>query len=215
MLTTTDLSALNLSDEKATELAELLGQCDTCDPESIDETLRQASVIMGGHGVESLEDPDRPGREPAALYVNVGDPYRPTLLYDRGHELWDVAGYGDWLEAFESDRETDGGAHCGSCGDDLDTNCHGRPRCPTCDGPCPCCDDGGGPGEPQGPAEDDLITEDHRRFYCHGRLAFEVPADASYDEMWDAIDGWMTRQQYWPNVWAISDHGNAHLMSRD
>ena len=32
-----------------------------------------------------------------------------------------------------------------SCGEDMDTGCNGNMRCPTCDGPCPCCDDGGGP----------------------------------------------------------------------
>ena len=32
-----------------------------------------------------------------------------------------------------------------SCGEMLDKDCWGMPRCPTCDPPCPGCDDGGGP----------------------------------------------------------------------
>jgi hypothetical protein len=34
---------------------------------------------------------------------------------------------------------------CPTCGEDMDTDCQGRPRCPTCDGPCPDCYDGPGP----------------------------------------------------------------------
>lgn len=34
-----------------------------------------------------------------AYYANVGDPYRPTVLYDVGKNQWlAVSGYGDWLE---------------------------------------------------------------------------------------------------------------------
>lgn len=36
---------------------------------------------------------------------------------------------------------------CPTCGDTLDKDCQGNRRCPTCDGPCPCCSDGPGPGE--------------------------------------------------------------------
>ena len=31
------------------------------------------------------------------------------------------------------------------CGELMDKDCNGNSRCPNCDGPCPCCDDGGGP----------------------------------------------------------------------
>lgn len=32
-----------------------------------------------------------------------------------------------------------------ACGDEYDQGCDGRRRCPSCDPPCPCCYDGGGP----------------------------------------------------------------------
>jgi hypothetical protein len=35
---------------------------------------------------------------------------------------------------------------CGECGQEMDKDCNGNPRCPDCDGPCPCCYDGPGPG---------------------------------------------------------------------
>jgi hypothetical protein len=31
------------------------------------------------------------------------------------------------------------------CGEELDKDCNGNPRCAVCDPPCPCCNDGGGP----------------------------------------------------------------------
>jgi hypothetical protein len=33
--------------------------------------------------------------------------------------------------------------------------------------------------------------------------------------MWEAIAVEMERHGFWPNVWFISDHGNAHLMTRE
>lgn len=70
------------------------------------------------------------------------------------------------------------------------------------------------PTEPSEPSEDDLVTDDHERFYSGGKLQLTVPADASTRQMWEEIDQWMGREQFFPNVWSISDHGNAHLMVR-
>ncbi len=33
--------------------------------------------------------------------------------------------------------------YCERCGDEMDQDCMGNARCPACDGPCPCCHDGG------------------------------------------------------------------------
>ena len=44
--------------------------------------------------------------------------------------------------------------YCEECGELLDTDCNGNERCPTCDGPCPCCSDGGGPDV------DDMLTRE-------------------------------------------------------
>lgn len=38
------------------------------------------------------------------------------------------------------------------CGEPMDQDCNGYPRCPYCDEPCPCCNDGGMTDEP---VEDD------------------------------------------------------------
>lgn len=66
--------------------------------------------------------------------------------------------------------------------------------------------------EPSEPDEDEITTEDHRHFYCFRRCIVTVGDD---DEWQAAVKAWMEKEQYWPNVWFISDHGNAHLLSLD
>lgn len=92
------------------------------------------------------------------------------------------------------------------------------------------------------PQEGDITTQDHRTFYQDGRLAFEVvetatvgnepveylvlvngfqiggqidrsgAGNATFSSVEAAILAYMDRVQYWPSVWFISDHGNAHRM---
>ena len=68
------------------------------------------------------------------------------------------------------------------------------------------------PDEPEEPDEGDWTTEDHRRFYSDRELVLDLPADTGECEMWAAIETRMKEDGFWPNVWWISDHGNAHLM---
>ena len=53
--------------------------------------------------------------------------------------------------------------------------------------------------------EDDLITEDDVHFFLGGTLVLTVEADEDRDL---AILAWMEREQFFPNVFKISDHGN-------
>lgn len=62
------------------------------------------------------------------------------------------------------------------------------------------------------PDEDDLVTSDDRNFYQYRKLAFTVGADEDRD---DALVRYMNTEQYWPNCWSISDHGNPHLINLD
>lgn len=64
--------------------------------------------------------------------------------------------------------------------------------------------------EPAEPEEGDLTTENHRVFWSRGKVAFAVGEDEDWRQ---AAREWMDREQFWPNVWLISDHGNAHLLS--
>jgi len=73
---------------------------------------------------------------------------------------------------------------------------------------------------------DDITTEDHQTFWQEGKEIIGYgPSDAGdgdayyvvetgeeYADMWDAINAHMDATKWFPNVWFISDHGNAHLM---
>jgi hypothetical protein len=65
------------------------------------------------------------------------------------------------------------------------------------------------------PEEDDWSTTDYANFYTDGgKRVLSLEKDLSLAEVWDALDAEMTRQNFFPNVWVISDHGNVHLLSR-
>lgn len=68
--------------------------------------------------------------------------------------------------------------------------------------------------ENEGPSHDDISTSDHVNFYESGRHAFTVPKGSSDAKMWRLIEAHMKREKFFPNVWFISDHGNAHLMTK-
>lgn len=57
------------------------------------------------------------------------------------------------------------------------------------------------------PAEGDITTSDHHRWYQYGKL-YHTGDEEGLKQKMDA-------DRFWPNVWAISDHGNAHLMTLD
>jgi len=85
------------------------------------------------------------------------------------------------------------------------------------------------------PGEDDLTTEDDRTFYLNDRKVlywsqyrtwqywdpsarnfrslYSGDRVQSADEFERAIVDYCNRVQYWPNVWRISDHGNAHRLT--
>ena len=59
------------------------------------------------------------------------------------------------------------------------------------------------------PEEGDYTTEDHGHFYQFGKLTVVV----SEDEEWPhTLKTHMDHERFWPNVWFVSDHGNAHLI---
>ncbi len=60
------------------------------------------------------------------------------------------------------------------------------------------------------PEEGDITTEDHCRFYQDGKLILDLDEDADHVA---ALLEHMEQDGFWPNVWFVSDHGNAHLMS--
>ena len=60
------------------------------------------------------------------------------------------------------------------------------------------------------PEEDDITTEDDIHFYQYHKLAFKLTEDEDRNE---GIKRELDKMQFWPNVWSISDHGNASLIN--
>ena len=53
--------------------------------------------------------------------------------------------------------------------------------------------------------EGDITTEDHTRWYQYGKLYFTGGEKG--------LKRKMDKDQFWPNVFWVSDHGNAHLVT--
>lgn len=91
--------------------------------------------------------------------------------------------------------------------------------CPDClgelDEDCVCheCN----PPEDNEPIEGDITSSDHVHWYQYGKLVLTTadPNDkhTPADDYKAQLAAFMNREQYWPNVWWISDHGNAHLIT--
>lgn len=62
------------------------------------------------------------------------------------------------------------------------------------------------------PQEGDYITEDYRKWYQYGKLVLDLTEEEG--EHWrNHIKTHMDKERFWPSVWWISDHGNAHILS--
>ncbi|HEY5606260.1 MAG TPA: hypothetical protein VIL45_07055 [Thermoplasmata archaeon] len=69
-------------------------------PDNDEMILEACNEILGGYGTEAIWDEDSE-LSPVATYVNVGDPYVATILYDCYRGTWRIMGYGDWVELAE------------------------------------------------------------------------------------------------------------------
>lgn len=71
---------------------------------SVDEALNMADTLLNGHGIEAIRGGSNRGgyyMDIEALYVNMGDAYANTVLYDVARDKFYVTTYGDWVEARE------------------------------------------------------------------------------------------------------------------
>lgn len=59
------------------------------------------------------------------------------------------------------------------------------------------------------PQDDDIVIEHDGTIYAEGRVIGTV--NEGWDEGYKMIYDWQTRNQYYPTVWIISDHGNAQV----
>lgn len=72
---------------------------------SVDQRLEDANRILVGYGVEAITAPDAHVDgyyyDIVALYVNMGDTYSPTVIYDTEREKFYIESWGDWVEKQE------------------------------------------------------------------------------------------------------------------
>lgn len=65
-----------------------------------EQRLQKINDMVGGYGVESIEgDGDsRYWMGTVALYINMGDTYNTTLLYNTDLDKYTITTWGDWVE---------------------------------------------------------------------------------------------------------------------
>jgi hypothetical protein len=69
-----------------------------------DIALEFVNTMFHGHGIEAIQGEYHVGpyhQNIVALYVNFGDPYVPTLLFETEPALFRLTSWGDWVERNE------------------------------------------------------------------------------------------------------------------
>ena len=89
----------------------------------VEHVMEIANEMLDGHGVEALNDErahrDSFWQDAIASYVNLGDPYVTTILYDTENSTFLIGNWGDFLEKWESELEENEDAE-GESLDDVD-----------------------------------------------------------------------------------------------
>lgn len=84
----------------------------------VEAVMRYANELIDAHGVEALRQEgayvDRYHFDIIATYVNMGDPYVLTLLYDSENHAFLLTSYGGFLEAWEAEHPPE--TTCSDCG---------------------------------------------------------------------------------------------------
>jgi hypothetical protein len=77
---------------------------------SVDEALETANKLIEGYGIEAIRGEAPTYRfyyqDIVALYVNTGDTYTGTVVYDVEKQQFQLTTFGDWVE-WATSRRTD------------------------------------------------------------------------------------------------------------
>jgi hypothetical protein len=103
------ITRLRITQEQAKELHSMMRNWEWSEYAAEGETtqytiMERANEIMNGFGVENLTDEnayDPYWQNTIALYVNMGDTYNSTLLFDVGEGEFILTTWGDWFEEYE------------------------------------------------------------------------------------------------------------------
>ncbi len=91
-----------------------VAQC--CNYPSQDELVQSAlNDILDGFGIESITAPGDSSTI-LAVYVNTGDSYGSTIIFDRETEQYECGTWADWYEGWIAEQnEENGTVQCGHC----------------------------------------------------------------------------------------------------
>ncbi len=98
-------------------------------------------------------------------------------------------------------------AECPKCGEPIDDDKEAGDTCDDCGYVFPATHEEAEAENADEPQEGDYTTPDHRKFYQYGKLVLNLDEDADHVA---EVKKHMERNKFWPDVWFISDHGNAH-----
>lgn len=97
-----DLMEGTFDPEKLTSVSDWVTQCYSS-PSILELQLSGINDILEGHGVEAIWG-EAETMLPAAEYINMGDTYDSTILYDHTRAKWEVTTWGDWVEWAEKNK---------------------------------------------------------------------------------------------------------------
>jgi len=68
--------------------------------EDIDNALEACNALLGGSGVEPIRDRNHHSyyQDIGLLYVNLGDTYTPTVIFDTYEDRFEIMAWGDMVE---------------------------------------------------------------------------------------------------------------------
>jgi len=77
---------------------------DIIKPDMVDEIMEFLNDRMGGFGIQALRGDvnDKYYGDVLALYVDMGDTYTPTVIYDTQEKEFHYTSWGDFMENYES-----------------------------------------------------------------------------------------------------------------
>lgn len=74
----------------------------------VDNALEEVDKIIGGHGIEAIRGESHRGGyygDIVGLYVNMGDTYNATVVYDTETGKFELTTWGDWVEQHQDEYE--------------------------------------------------------------------------------------------------------------
>jgi hypothetical protein len=99
----------NITEQDAVALRAVLAAVDVKSHRSVEDTLKTANRLTDAHGVEAIRGKyvDRYYGDSVALYVNMGDSYAGTLLFNTITKKFSLTTWGNFVEKNEKRYKID------------------------------------------------------------------------------------------------------------